>query len=82
MTVNNLDQKFALIPANVKEAYLVHVLNTTKLKKNQQLIVFTSTCRNCHFLAMLLTEIGFEVALIHSQLSQRKRIANLAKFKS
>jgi ATP-dependent RNA helicase DDX49/DBP8 len=82
MTVSNLEQKFCLIPANVKEAYLVYVLNSTKLKKNQQLIVFTSTCRNCHFLAMLLTELGFEVALIHSQLSQKKRIANLAKFKS
>jgi len=82
MTVANLEQKFALVPANIKEASLVHVLNQTKLKTNQQMIVFTSTCRNCHFLAMLLSELDFEVAFIHSQLTQRKRIANLAKFKS
>lgn len=81
-TVANLEQKFALIPANVKEAYLIHTLNTTKLKKSQQMIVFTSTCRSCHFLGMLCIELGFNVATIHSQLSQRKRIANLAKFKS
>lgn len=82
MTVSGLEQKFALFPANIKEAMLVHVLNETKLKTNQQLIVFTSTCRNCHFLAMLLGELGFGVAFIHSQLTQRKRIANLQKFKS
>lgn len=66
----------------MKEAYLVRVLKTTKLKDNQQFVVFTSTCRNCHFLAMFLNEMGFEVTMIHSQLTQRKRIANLAKFKS
>jgi len=31
---------------------------------------------------MLLTELGFEVAMIHSQLTQRKSIANIGKFKS
>lgn len=31
---------------------------------------------------MLLEEMGYSNALIHSQLSQRRRIANLAKFKS
>ena len=71
-----------LVPQTLKEAYLIHTLKTTLLKKNQQVIVFTSTCRNCHFLALLLTEVGFEVTLIHSQLTQRKRIANIGKFKS
>jgi len=66
MTVNQLDQKFCLVPQNLKEAYLIEVLKTTKLKKNQQCIVFTSTCRNCHFLALLLTELGFDVTLLHS----------------
>ena len=58
------------------------MLKTIKLKENQQVIIFASTCRNCHFLAMLLTELEFEVTLIHSQLTQRKRITNLARFKS
>ena len=31
---------------------------------------------------MFLNELGFEVSMLHSQLTQRKRIANLAKFKS
>lgn len=34
MTVSNLEQKFCLVPSNVKEANLVYVLNQTKLKKN------------------------------------------------
>jgi len=33
-------------------------------------------------LALLLRELGFEVALIHSQLEQRARTNNLLKFKS
>lgn len=46
------------------------------------MIVFTSTCRNCHLLAMFLVEMGFEVTMLHSQLSQMRRVANLGKFKS
>ena len=64
-----MQQEFCLIPQNIKEATLIYLLNQTKLKKNQQLIVFTSTCRNCHFLAMLMQEQGFEVAFIHCQLT-------------
>jgi hypothetical protein len=33
MTVSGLDQKFSLVPENVKEAYLVHILKEAKLKK-------------------------------------------------
>ena len=83
-TVQGLEQKFTLIPENVKEAYLVYILKEAKLKKQQQCIIFTSTCRNCHFLAMLLIELEIEggVTFIHSLLSQRKRLANIARFKS
>lgn len=84
MTVAGLEQKFSLIPENVKEAYLVHVLKLSKLKKHQQCIIFTSTCKNCHFLAQLLIELEIEggVTYIHSLLSQGKRLANIARFKS
>ena len=84
MTVSGLDQKFSLVPDNVKEAYLVYIIKQAKLKKHQQCIIFTSTCKNCHFLAMLLIELETEggVTYIHSLLSQRKRLANIAKFKS
>ena len=82
MTVQGLTQKFLLVPQNVKEAYLIYLLKTHKLRKNQQCIIFTSTCKNCHFLALLLRELDFEVALIHSQLEQRVRTNNLLKFKS
>jgi hypothetical protein len=35
MTVAGLDQKFSLVPNNVKEAYLIHMIKSAKLKKNQ-----------------------------------------------
>jgi len=82
MTVKGLKQELILVPQNVKEAYFVHIVKSIKLKKSQQCIIFTSTCRNCHFLALLLRELGFDVALIHSQLDQRTRTNNLLKFKS
>lgn len=34
-TVHNLTQRMVLVPQKVKEAYLVQVLKTTKLKDNQ-----------------------------------------------
>ena len=33
-TVDNLSQKFALVPQNLKEAYLIQVLKTTLLKES------------------------------------------------
>ena len=35
MTVSGLDQKFSLVPDNVKEAYLVYIIKQAKLKKQQ-----------------------------------------------
>ena len=32
-TVQGLDQKFSLVPDNVKEAYLVHIIKEAKLRK-------------------------------------------------
>ena len=65
-TVEGLDQKFILVPEVVKHSYLNYILSITKLKKNQQVVVFTSTCRSCHSLAMLLTELGYNVTMLHS----------------
>jgi hypothetical protein len=33
-TVEKLDQKFCLVPQNLKEAYLIHVLKTLEMKRN------------------------------------------------
>jgi len=81
-TVAGLAQKFALVPQNIKESYLIYILKAKKLKKNQQCIIFAQTCKSCHFIALLMRELGFEIALIHSQLEQRVRTNNILKFKS
>lgn len=65
-TVKGLAQKFFLIPQNVKEAHLIYLLRTIKLKQSQQAIIFTQTCRKCHFLALLLRQLGFDCAMLHS----------------
>ena len=45
-------------------------------------IVFTSTCRSCEELALLLQEFGVMCVSLHSQMSQSDRMASLAKFRS
>lgn len=41
-----------------------------------------SGCRNCHYLSLLLEELGLEVAALHSFKSQSLRLAAVHKFKS
>ena len=45
-------------------------------------IVFVQTCKRCHELHALLTELGVEALALHSKLGQRRRLASLGKFKS
>lgn len=75
-----LKQEFALIPDNVKENYLVYALKNL-VEKRQSTIIFTQTCRKCHFIAHFLMELDYDVAYLHSVMPQRKRLAMLAKFK-
>lgn len=38
--------------------------------------------RNCQLLHMTLNEVGFDTVSLHAMMSQRQRLAGLAKFKS
>ncbi|XP_065836432.1 probable ATP-dependent RNA helicase DDX49 [Oscarella lobularis] len=81
-TVDELHQKYVLMPAKVKDCYMIHLLRHFCKKDDCSVIVFTSTCRNCQILAQLLSSSDFSCAPLHSLLSQRSRLASLAKFKS
>ena len=92
--VDKLDQYYLLVPANVKDAYLFHLLslyhgnddddgNNKKLKKpSTSMIVFNSTCRDCQILSMMCRKFHMPSVEIHSLMKQRQRLASLAKFKS
>jgi ATP-dependent RNA helicase DDX49/DBP8 len=91
--VDKLDQYYLLVPSNVKDAYLFHLLSlyhgnndedddNIARKHSTSTIVFTSTCRDCQILSMMCRKFHMPSVEIHSLMKQRQRLASLAKFKS
>ncbi|KAG8454927.1 hypothetical protein GDO86_001229 [Hymenochirus boettgeri] len=82
-TVEKLEQKYILVPEKVKEAYLVHLIQTFQDEhEDWSIIIFTNTCKNCQIINMMLREFSFPSVALHSMMKQKQRFAALAKFKS
>ncbi|XP_008330306.1 putative ATP-dependent RNA helicase DDX49 [Cynoglossus semilaevis] len=82
-TVEELDQRYILTPEKVKDAYLVHLIQTfTDEHDDWSIIIFTNTCKTCQILTMMLRELNFPTISLHSMMKQKQRFANLAKFKA
>ncbi|XP_037067757.1 probable ATP-dependent RNA helicase DDX49 isoform X3 [Peromyscus leucopus] len=82
-TVEQLDQHYLLVPEKVKDAYLVHLVQTFQDQlEDCSIIIFTSTCRTCQILCMMLRKFNFPTVSLHSMMKQKERFAALAKFKS
>lgn len=79
-TVEELDQRYLLIPSQVKDCYLVHLLQT--FIENKSVIIFTHTCRSSQVLSYLLRKVEIKCAALHSLMPQRERLSSLARFKS
>ncbi|XP_013395640.1 probable ATP-dependent RNA helicase DDX49 [Lingula anatina] len=83
ITVEQLDQRYVLMSADVKDAYLIHILTKyTSENDKSSIMIFTNTCKYCQILAMMCRELGLPCVAIHSMLPQKQRLAALAKFKS
>lgn len=54
----------------------------TEAVKARSAIVFVSTCERAAFVSGILSQVGVENVALHSLLSQNRRLASLAKFKS
>ena len=50
--------------------------------KARSAIIFVSTCERTGYVSQLLTELGIDCIALHSLLTQNRRLASLAKFKS
>ncbi|KAL8461873.1 hypothetical protein ACS0TY_033095 [Phlomoides rotata] len=81
-TVESLKQQYLFIPKNVKDVYLLHILNKREEIGVRSAIIFVSTCRSCELLSLLLEQLDLEVAALHSFKSQSLRLSALHKFKS
>lgn len=79
-TVEELDQRYLLIPSQVKDCYLIHILQT--FIENKSVIIFTQTCRACQVIANLLRKLEIKCTALHSLMSQRDRLSSLARFKT
>ena len=75
----NLTLEYIFMPANVRDAYLAHLLRG--LEEGTTAIVFTSTCRSCEELSGTLKALGLHCAPLHSQQPQARRLAAIGKFK-
>jgi len=51
-------------------------------KKARSAIIFVSTCERTGYISQLLSELGIDCIALHSLLTQNRRLASLAKFKS
>ncbi|XP_038596548.1 probable ATP-dependent RNA helicase DDX49 isoform X2 [Tachyglossus aculeatus] len=82
-TVEQLHQRYLLVPEKVKDAYLVHLIQTFQDEhEDWSIIIFTNTCKNCQILNMMLRKFNFPAVALHSMMKQKERFAALAKFKS
>jgi len=82
-TVDQLDQRYVLVPAQVKEPNLIQIVKEFQEEKPlSNCIIFTKTCRTCQILSRLLTKCGFSCAALHSMMNQKKRFDSLHLFKS
>ncbi len=78
-----LRQEYLLVPAKVKEVYLVHLLRgLAAAGPGRSAVVFAATRRRCALLAALLAELGLPAAALHAGLPQRARAAALARFRA
>ncbi|NXX22568.1 DDX49 helicase, partial [Podargus strigoides] len=82
-TVEELDQRYLLVPEALKDAYLVHLIQTFQDEHpDWPIIIFTKTCKDCQVLNMMFRKYSFPSVALHSMMKQRQRFAALAKFKS
>ncbi|CAH1796890.1 unnamed protein product [Owenia fusiformis] len=82
-TVDQLDQRYVLMPADVKDAYLVLIVkNFLEKKTRSAIMIFSSTCKYVQILGMVFREVGIPAVVIHSQIAQKLRLSSLARFKS
>ncbi|CAG5133021.1 unnamed protein product [Candidula unifasciata] len=83
LTVEELDQRYVLMNADLKDAYLMHILDVyTTERPKSSVIIFTSTCKYAQILSMMCEDLGFPCVSLHSMLPQKFRLSGLTKFKS
>ena len=73
-----LDERYALVPAHVKDVYLVHLLQDVAADQGlRSAIVFVDSTKGCAALGRVADELGLATVCLHGGLPQAKRLAAL-----
>lgn len=79
-TVERIKQRSLLIPSQIRDAYLAHLVGKTFAGRST--IIFVGKCKTCELVLRMLRALGHRAVALHSKMSQAERIAALARFKS
>lgn len=79
-TASRVRQCSLLVPSQIRDAYLAHLVRTTFAGRS--MIVFVGKCKTCELVLRMLRALGVRVVALHSRMAQGERIASLARFKS
>lgn len=79
-TVTRIKQRAMLIPSQIRDAYLVHLVQNSF--KDKTMIIFVGKCKTCELVLRMLRALEIRCVALHSKMSQTDRIASLARFKS
>ncbi|KAK9766510.1 putative RNA helicase [Basidiobolus ranarum] len=80
-TVSTLTQNYVFLPSYVREAYLVHLLQSEELK-GKSTIIFVGRCQTAETIRSMLVELGIRCTGLHSMMNQNERLNSLGKFRS
>lgn len=82
-TVESLEQKFILVPVNAKNCYLMQlVLDTRSSRPRDSIMIFVKSVKLAELLDRTFKKLNVCCSSLHSNKSQKDRMAALSKFKS
>lgn len=81
-TANRLREQYMFIPDNVKDVYVLHLLGQLEERSVRSAIIFVAQRRTAHLLGLLLDQLDFPAAILHSGLPQTARLANLQRYRA
>ena len=76
-TVSNLKEQFILVPAKVKEVYLMHILGRFEELKVRSAMIFCAKKHSCELLGGLLHKLECKAVTLHGDKKQKARLAAL-----
>lgn len=81
--VPQIEHQMIPVPPDVREIYLVVLLEEI-VKENElsQVIVFVNKCETCELVTLILRQLSYKAAMLHSEMKQDERLKSLDDFRA